>query len=303
MDELHGRRLRRRRAPGQDTPAEVRESAESVLPDLPRVGALDALLREVDSLRLSLETDLTLAAAAVESGQPQLACEIIDSDRDGLRAFEGRALGHLEDLAAPTRRFRVPAAPFVAAAAVAGFLLGVVPHTAAPSHGDATTNVASESPTESLLLLQQATSNGDAAQALEAANILHGQLTPILLQAQTDPVAAAKALALLNQEQHLLAGAVDTPALAAALATSRQLTSKLQSILKAVPAASPTVPVVVPASPAPANSPKPASSPKATSSPAPKPKPTTAPKPTSSPAPSSSPTSDPGPLPGAPGFS
>ena len=301
MDELHARRLRRRRAQLPAVPVE-RESAETVLPDVPRVGALDALLREVDSLRLTLETDLTLAAAAVEGGQPGLAADIIDSDRDGLRAFEGRALGHLERLATPQRRFRVPAAPFVAAAAVAGFLIGVVPHLSPPAQED-TTNVSSTSPAESLQLLEQATTSGDTEQALEAANILHGQLTPYLLQAKTNPAAAAQALLLLSQEQHLLAGASDAPALLAALQTSRQLTSTLRSLLRVVPR--PTPPVLVAAPP---SSPRPApaatTSPRPTSTPSPvataKPTPTATTRPSSSPSASPKP-SDPGPLPGAPG--
>ena len=302
MDELHGRRLRRRCAQLASQPADdvARESAESVLPDVPRVGALDALLRELDGLRLTLETDLTLAAAAVEGGQPAMAVDIIDSDRDGLRAFEGRALGHLERLAVPHRRFRVPAAPFVAAAAVAGFLIGVVPHLSAPAQ-DNTTNVSSSSPAQSLRLLEEATTSGDTAQALEAANLLHGQLTPILLQAKTNPVAAAQALALLQQEQHLLAGAPDASALMAVLQTSRQLTSTLRSLLRTVPA--PAAPAVVAApqpSPRPTDaptSPKPVSSPSPTASP--KHSTTPAPKPSSSASPSATPSDYP-PLPGAP---
>ena len=249
MDELRARRLRRRRAlpPGAPGP-EARESAESVLPDLPRVGALDALLREVDGLRLTLETDLTLAAAAVEGGRPQLAGDILDSDREGLRAFEDRALGHLAELARPARRrLRVPAAPFVAAAAVAGFLLGVVPHATSGNGDPATTSVASESPTQSLLLLREATSNGDTAQALEAANILHGQLTPILLQAQTDPSAAVRALALLRQEQHLLAGAADTPALAEAMVLEHRVGEVFDAVVTEANHHGGTVQVTAPA--------------------------------------------------------
>ena len=109
------RRLRSVRPPVTD------ETAASILPGHPRVGALDALLREVDGLRLTHETDLTLAAAAVEAGAPESAVDIIDSDRDSLHTFESRALGHLSDLAAGpvvrrhSRWSRVPAAPFVAA--------------------------------------------------------------------------------------------------------------------------------------------------------------------------------------------
>jgi hypothetical protein len=314
MDELRRRRFRRSRAqqvpadPSGARPAEVRETAESLLPELPRVGALDALLREVDSLRLTMETELTLAAAAVESGQPQVAVDIIDSERDGLRAFEGRALGHLSELAAPKRRIRVPAAPFVAAAAVAGFLLGVVPHTSGPRQTDATA-VSAESATESLQLLKNAASSGDAAQALEAATTLHAQVLAVVAQAKDNPQAATQALLLLSQEQQVLVTAShDSVALAQALAVSRQLTSQITSLLLPPPTATPATMVLLAPTSRPTRSPSPAATPQTTpateptSAPAARPRHTSAPSATPSPASSSSPASQ-GPLPGAPGFS
>jgi FlaG/FlaF family flagellin (archaellin) len=304
MDELQHRRFRRQRAERPEQCPEPRESAETVLPDLPRVGALDALLREVDSLRLSLETDLTLAAAAVESGQVPVAMEIIDSERSGLQAFEQRALGHLGELATPKRRIRVPAAPFVAAAAVAGFLIGVVPHTNAPTSTNAT-SVSSDSATESLQILKDAASSGDAAQALEAATTLHAQVLAAVAQAQDDPRAASQALLLLSQEQQVLATASHgSVALAQALAVSRQLTTQIKSLLAPLPTTSPAPIEVLAATPRPARpSAQPSSSPKATTSPAARPTHSTTAKPSPTASPSTSPSSGGGPLPGAPGFS
>jgi hypothetical protein len=299
MDEHQGRRFRRPRAQRTPELPTARESAETVLPDIPRVGALDALLREVDSLRLTLETDLTLAAAAVEGGAPQVAIDIIDSDRDGLRSFEDNALGHVAELARHRRRFRVPAAPFVAAAAVAGFLLGVVPHTSAPAQTDAT--ISSNLAAENLSLLKAATSNGETDQAVEAANALHAQLLSVVAQAKTDPGAAATALALLQQEQQVLVSAgTGSPALNEALATSRQLTRLIRAVIATsapAPTQQPAVRVVVPSS-----SPSPKAKPTTSPTASPKAKPTTSPtaKPSSSPQPSSSPTHG---LPAAPGFS
>ncbi|MFN2539511.1 MAG: hypothetical protein ABR549_15355 [Mycobacteriales bacterium] len=307
MEEQQRRRPRRLRAPRsprtplvhESVSTQGRESAQSVLPDVPRVGALDALLREIDGLRLTLETDLTLAAAAVESGVPQVAADIIDSDRDGLRSFEQRALAQLSELAHPKRRFRVPVAPFIAAAAVAGFVLGVVPHTGAQTSNDAT-NVSSSSATETLHQLTTAASNGETAEAIQAANKMHAQLLAVVAQAGTDPVAAQQALALLRAEQFVLANTgTSSAALTQALAASRQLTSRILLVLttaKPAPHRTSTVVVVPSSRPAPSSSPKPTSSPK--------PKPTSSPQPrrTSSPNASASPSSGSG-LPGAPGFS
>lgn len=305
--EEQRRRLRRLRAQRPPVLPEVRESAESVLPDVPRVGALDALLREIDSLRLTLETDLTLAAAAVESGAPQVAVDIIDGDRDGVRGFEQRALGHLSELARPRRRFRVPAAPFVAAAAVAGFVLGVVPHTT-PAPTDAQT-VSADSATESLNQLTTAASNGETDEAILAANRMHAQLLAVVAQAKTDPAAAQQALALLRAEQFVLANAgTHSVALTQALAASRQLTSRILLVLTraagspAPHGVPPTFTVVAPSpDPRTTSSPKPTATATASTKPQPKPTTTAAPPVTPSPSPSGSPSGRGG-LPSSPGF-
>jgi hypothetical protein len=299
MEEQQSRRPRRLRAQRPPELPVGRESAESVLPDLPRVGALDALLREVDSLRLTLETDLTLAAAAVESGAPQVALDIIDSDRDGLQGFEERALGHLADLARPKRRLRVPAAPFIAAAAVAGFVLGVVPHTATPTQTD-TRTVSSDSATESLNQLTTAASNGETAQAVQAANKMHAQLLAVVAQAKTNPVAAQQALALLRAEQFVLSNASGgSAALTQALVASRQLSSRILLVLTTAKPRVSAPAVVVAPSPRPATTP----SPKPTTSSSTRPKPTSSASPKSAPSPTPSGSPNGGGLPGAPGFS
>jgi hypothetical protein len=70
----------------------------------PRAVALDALLRELDGLRLTLETDLSLAAAAVDAGADVLARGILAGDQDELHAFQDRTLEQL-------RRFPVAIPP------------------------------------------------------------------------------------------------------------------------------------------------------------------------------------------------
>ncbi len=288
MTQHEGRLPRRLRAQRPPVLPDARpETAETVLPDLPRVGALDALLREVDSLRLTLETDLTLAAAAVESGAPGVAVDIIDSDRDGLRFFEKRALGHVADLAQPAkRRIRVPAAPFVAAAAVAGFLLGVVPHTTRPTTTD-TISAQSASASANLATLEKAAQTGQTQAVIVAAQQLHGQILTVLTLAKTDPAAAQAALELLSKEQRALQSSGDAAALDQILADSRSLTRQLKTILNGVAtkprlASPPTVPVVPSAAPHATSSPQPSHSPSA------KPKPSSTTKPSSSPSPSPS---------------
>lgn len=317
MGEQDGKPVRRLRAARAAAgPEQARETAESVLPGLPRVGALDALLREVDSLRLSLETDLTLAAAAVEGGAPQIAVDIIDSERAGLRAFESRALDHLSDLAHPaqdevaTRRWwtRIPAAPFVAAAAVVGFLVGVVPHTGIATTGQLSASPASAS--QSLATLTRLAADGQTSQVRDAAATLHSQLMVLIGQAGSDPNAARQGLLLLASERAVITQSGDSQALRDVLAASTSLSNQILNALPAnvrtfAPTPPPVVVVAAPSpSPAATSSPKPTTKPttKPTSKPTSKPttKPTTAPPASSSPTPSPSPSSSAPVLPSSP---
>lgn len=268
MREREARRTRRLRsvpAVSPDAvPTEGRESAESVLPDAPRVGALDALLRDVDGLRLTLETDLTLVASALEAGAPQVAADILDSDREGLRTFEQRALAHLSDLSAPVpapvpapaRRRRwvsVPAAPFVAAAAVVGFLVGVVPQTMTHRPDDVIT--ATSAATNSLSELTSAAASGQTNDVREAATSLHDQLAALVATAQSDPEAAQRALILLSQERAAIVQSGDSVALRDVLLQSTRLTDLiLQALPKAARSAAPDtrpLPVAVDSTPTP----------------------------------------------------
>ena len=287
--------VRRRRLrvvpPAPDAP----ETPESILPGTPRVGALDALLREVDGLRLSLETDLSLAASAVESGHPQLASEILDSDREGLRTFERRALGHLQDLAAPepvrTRRVRIPVSPFVAAAAVVGFALALAPQLQSPA--PETLNSTTVSASDSLDTLQDAAAVGDTLAVRASARELHAQLMAIVAVADTDPAAAQQALLLLSYERSAIVSSGDSTLLHDVLVQSTALANRIRASLPAaVRSAVPRVPAVVvpvPTRTTPA-SPKPSSSPasKPSAKPSPTPRPTTSPAASPKPSPTSS---------------
>ena len=284
------RRLRAVRFDGPATPP--RETAETVLPGLPRVGALDSLLREVDSLRLTLETDLTLAASAVAVGSVGIARDIIDSDRASLRTFETAALGHLSDLSAQDRAAartwwrRIPAAPFVAAAAVVGFLIGVVPQLSGPPTSSISANQASAR--SSLDELSKLAASGRTAEVRSAAQSLHNQLQALVLQASTDPAAARQGLLLLSAERSIIADSGDSQALRDVLAASTRLSNQIfQALPLAVRPTTPAVtarPVIVPTT-KPTSSPTPTASSKPTTkaSSQPTPKPSSSPRPSSSP--------------------
>jgi hypothetical protein len=285
-----------------------RETAETVLPGIPRVGALDALLREIDGLRLTLETDLSLAASAVDAGAPQVAIDIIDSDRDGLRAFSSRALDHLADLADESdgadrahganrgrRRWwtRVPAAPFVAAAAVVGFLVGVVPH----SSGGSTPSAISADPASANQSLQQLTrlaADGQTSEVRTAAAALHSQIMQLVEQAYTDPAAAQQGLRLLSIERAVIAESGDSQALRDVIAASTHLSNLIIASIRSKPATPTTVAMPTPVRPKPSSTP----AAKATAKPAPKATPKASPS--AKPQPSRSPSDEPTVLPTGP---
>ena len=286
--------------------------------DAPRVPELSALLAEIDALRLTLQTDLSLAAAAVEAGADELAGELVDSDLAELRAFAGRAARHLADLDAgsvpdevevhrPVRRRRVlSAAPLMAAAAA---LVGFV--TLVPTRGAAAPETSMSSAALAGYELTRLASQGAPDEQLRrAAEELNDELAVLIAQAADDPAAAQQALLLLEQTTEVLAGQGDSGVLRTVMAETRALRARLREALPAVaPRPRPLRPVVrtvVPmlprvqvepekeragaeASPAPKSSPKPSPSPAAAS-------PTPSPSPAGSPSSSSSPEPE-GPLP------
>lgn len=228
-------------------------------PGTPRVKGLDALLREVDALRTTLQTDLSLAAGAVEAGAADLAASLLASDRDELAAFEARALSHLQRLeaedraedraedAAPApadvvplaagRRRRLtrllPAAPLVAAAAALVGFLGLVP--GAGSGRPATTDTSGTvlSSWEELSRLSAADAPPEDVQ--RAALDLNADIAQMVARSGGDPAAARQALALLHEAQAVLASDDDADQLTAVLRQSRALAARLLASLPPVP--------------------------------------------------------------------
>lgn len=225
--------------------------------DLARVPELAALLGEIDALRTTLETDLSLAAAALEAGADDLAGELVDGDRSELRAFSARAAAHLIALdaaaaatpapvptpvAALPRRRRprlLQAAPLLAAAAaLLGFAAGVVPDRGVASQPATTLTSAAQASYE----LNRLASLGATDEALrQAAEELNAELSALVAQASGDPAAAAQALVLLDSTDDVLTRSNDTGLLRGVLAEARALRARLQGALPA--AALPPAPV------------------------------------------------------------
>lgn len=289
--------------------------------DAPRVPELSALLGEIDALRLTLQTDLSLAAAALEAGADELAGELVDSDLAEVRAFAGRAARHLQDLDAgvpaaapdevevdlPVRRRRIlSAAPLMAAAAA---LVGFV--TLVPTRGSAAPEPAMSSAALAGYELTRLASQGAPEEQLRrAAEELNDELAVLIAQAADDPAAAQQALILLERTTEVLSGQGDSGVLRTVMAETRALRARLQEALP--PVAQRPRPVrtvvrtVVPLLPRVQEQPEkerasaeasaaPKSSPKPSPAPA-RPTPSPSPVPEEAPAPSSSPPSE-GPLP------
>jgi hypothetical protein len=278
----------------------------------PRIAELDALLREVDSLRTTMRRDLSLAATAVEAGEADLAGWLLLGEDGEVRAFEERALRHLSELEAqddvvgvvppPRRAARMlPAAPLVAAAAaVVGFLTGVVPGTGgAQVSSPRTSNAALQSYAQ---LTRLASDGASPTRISAAAQRFHADLAPLVAAAGANPADAEKAIALLQSERAVIAGEADSPALRAVLAQADLLVRKLRATLpRQTRPAVPVAPAPQGGSRQASSAPKGSPAPKATPSPSPSPKPSAKATPSAGPTPSGSPSPSAGPLDHAPG--
>ncbi|GAC1444753.1 MAG: hypothetical protein NVSMB55_22200 [Mycobacteriales bacterium] len=272
-----------------------------VIDDLPepRIADLDALLREVDTLRSTMRRDLSLAATAAEAGEPDLAGWLLLGEGGAVRSFEARALSHLAKLgdieAGPTPALipgrkaarMLPAAPFVAAAAaVVGFLTGVVPGAGSAAVNTPTTsNAAMQSYAQ---LTELASHGASASKITDAAEQFHAALAPLVASDGANPDATEKAIALLQSERAVIAGEGDSAALRAVLAQADALVRTLEATLPGRRAARVVVPVAPVSNHGEQNAGPSRTSPKPTPSPAVSPSAAPAASPTSSPTPSPS---------------
>lgn len=285
--------------------------------DAPRVAELHALLGDIDALRLTLQTDLTLAAAAVEGGAQELAAELVESDLAELDAFSRRAGEHLARLdrtgssagpspadelpvQVPVRRRRVlSGAPLMAAAAA---LIGFVAFV--PSRGTSAPDTTMTSAALAGYELTRLASEGAPDEQLRlAVEELNDELAALIARAGEDPLAAQQALLLIEQTAQVLSRQGDSGVLRSVMAETQALRARLRDALPVAaqrPARPPRPALRVVAPQAPrvevepeklrSSSPSPQSEPKP--SPAPTPSPGTSP---SSPPPSPSPSPQPTP--------
>lgn len=256
---------------------------------------VEDVLRDVADFRLALETDMIIAAAALDAATPELLDELLDGERAELASFHDLVLGRLADAAASDelalrrdrrkpRGSRVQRAAAVAAvvAAVLGAGRVAMVRTDRPSTEAAADSAAlAVANTQYTNLSSAMTSHTPGAVNL-AAQQLHKTLTSLIAQHAGDPEIAQQTARMLQAEISLLEGRGD--ASSQVLAQARRLATMLQNNAPAGVRASVAPILAVVATPKP--SPKP--SPKAS----PKPSPKASPSPSSSAKSSSSPDSD-----------
>jgi len=232
---------------------------------MPRVAGLSALLADISTLRTTLQADLSLAAAALDEGEAELAGDLVAGDVVAVRNFEARAFAALQAMdrepatrktrtrQALTRRTRprrqapsrqtstgrrsgaggvrrrlVPTAPLlVAAAALIGFALGVVPDPPAPAP------VMSSAAGASYELNRLAVAGASTAQLRTAAEQLNDEVAAVVAASGGSPAAAAEALLLLERGSEVLLDQGDAQQMQGVLNQTRQLADQLRSTLPA----------------------------------------------------------------------
>lgn len=269
------------------------------------------VLREVADFRLALETDMLIAAAAVEAGEGEIAVEVVEGELLELAHFHTRMLDRLAQAEAGERtarrvtkartRTRAVRLATVAAAIVAVVGGGQAIRTSTPA-------------TEPMSLEQQAQQNfgvlaraslrdAPAAELVAASQRLHATLVTLIDEhAATDDDIAALVAELLQREEQLIK-TESGGAMRLVLLDARKLALRLRRVLppgRHVPSP-PAVPSAQPAAD-PQPSPGPSARPGSDPAQAPRPSATASPKasPSSSPSPEPSGSAKPSPSPSGP---
>ena len=256
---------------------------------------VDALVQEMRDLRLVLDVDLTMAAAAVDAEEPTIAGDVIDQDIKLVRDFEQRAREKLAAAIPQQRRWPrrviatlavVPTLSVAVAAAAVG--IGTVNQRSAP------TGSSIAAATESYEQLTRYVSTGASAQkVLAVAAHLNATLQHLVATAATNPAAASAALRLLRLEQQVFLKN-STPGLAVLVQQAEQIVAALKPYMS--PAAAAAVQHAQfllarkaqqqkAAAPEASKSASPKPNPSPTASPSPTPTPTTSSTPSPSPTP------------------
>lgn len=277
--DVPGRRTRRSPEPRTDSERIAAVAHDAHVP-------VEEVLKDVAEFRLALETDMIIAAAAVDAGSPEVLSDVLDEERLELATFHDRLLERLADAAADDeialrrarkapRAGRVSRVVAVAAAALAVF--GASRAVINPGMG-ATTNVAAmDTATQHYADFSDAVTGNSPTSVRDAASQLHRTLQQLITDHASDPAAAHRAAVLLQAEINLLSAA-DPDGASQVLAQARSLVTMLER----------TAPAEVRASVQPvldaAEQPRRTTKPKSTSSPtaSPTPSPTSSPSATTS---------------------
>lgn len=281
--ETQGRTPRRAVFRGKAAPRTDAEriSALAAGADLP----VEEVLREVADFRLALETDMIIAAAALDAATPDMVAEVLDGERAELATFQDRLLERLADAAAtdelaPRRRNRAPRFQLVVAGAAAVLALLTVGRAVLPAARPAANTAALAAAQDRYDVFSTAVTSAQPGAVTQAADQLHQTLKTLITLHADDPAVARGAATLLQAEITLLESR-DPAGASQVLAQARRLITLLQTA--APPKVKASVAPILDAVATPKASPKP--------SPSASPKPT--PSPSASPSPKSSPTTNP----------
>lgn len=240
---MRGRRLDRIGQPGPD---------DSVL---------SAIKGDVERLRLTLASDLSVAAAAVDNSEERIAGDIVDADRREMAEFAERTLQRLGQDRSRKRATTSPRKALVrvgpallAAACAAAVLVSSVPSPATrPAVSPISTVTRSLAAFRDAVLQQ----TGDTSAVMNAAARLRASIASLLLQARDNPATASQLVQVLRTEEDLLL-AVRPSGTAFLLPEVTQLLAQLsRSAVPASHAAQPVLPTPPPMpGPAPVTAPR-----------------------------------------------
>lgn len=236
----------------------------------------DELRREISHFRLTLDADLTIAAAAADAGAPSVAADVLAAQEAGLPDVERRLRTRVADVVRSRRHPSRPQAPRrrVAAIAVAAGLLGIgggaavaaatVGHVASSS-STASPSAGAVNPAQALAVSQADTLTYAAEHRLPtptilaASGALRATLLPLLAQAPHDRTLAAQLRSLLTAQRTALSSvpAPDAQVVAAIGSTDSLLTQLTAGAAATTVPARGTPPAPVPSAGPPSGAPVP----------------------------------------------
>lgn len=230
-DQPRSARRRGRRAPAAPLTDTERIAAVAAGAHVP----VEEVLRDVADFRLALETDMIIAAAAVDAENTDVLSDVLDEERLELATFHDRLLTRLADAAAEDeialrrarkapRRRGAAVTQLVAAAASAFLMFGAARIVSAPSTTLASDPAALQNADRSYAAFSSAVSGTSGVTIDQAAADLHATIEQLINEHADDAGVAQRTAQLLQAEIALLKinnpiGADDVIARARRLAT------------------------------------------------------------------------------------